>query len=160
MILGLCINGGVTGAIRAEIQAKNFDMESVADVIMEAITTNDPEIIKSMMSKKMLANGDTLDTELSKLMTFIKGNLMSYEYFDAGGETLNRIEKGRIERRILKNGRIDFNTTDGIYRLSFYYEVANTYSPENEGMWSLTIYEQGKGELGAHIEAKPEKFFD
>jgi hypothetical protein len=160
VILGLCIDRGVIGVIRAEIQAENFDMETVIDVVMDAVINNDPEMIKSMMGERMLANGEALDTELDKLIAFPKGEIGDYEYYNAGGGMKNRIEKGRVNRRIIKDASIDFLTNEGRYRIWVYYEVANTYSPENKGICGISIYELDKDEEGAHIEAKPEKLFD
>jgi hypothetical protein len=160
IILGLCIDRGVVSAIRANVHAKNFDMEGTANVIMGAVINKDTEALKSMMGESMLANGNALDLELDKLIDFPKGDIKDYDYSDADAGISNRIENGRIKRRIYRGGSIDFNTIYGRYRIWFYYEVANTNSPENKGIRGISIYELDKDEFGANIEAKPEKLFD
>ena len=111
-------------------------------IILEAIENDEPEKIKELLCERILDEHENIDREIEEFIHFIDGDIISVgrQYgFPAGHTT--EFPYGLIYERY--TGRIyDIETTTGKkYFLSFFGYNVNLYSPDEIGLYTLSIVE-------------------
>jgi hypothetical protein len=149
LMLSSCGFGDAISAREARQQLNAFDMEAMADEIMVAVKAKDVDALRDMMGANIVDNVTNLDTEAMRLLGYYKGDIIYFEYSDAGEQWT----KDNKHYRIRKHMRIDFYTEAGSYTIGVDYEVVNTYSEKDIGISFLSISNLDTYEKGPSIKA-------
>ena len=111
-------------------------------IILEAIENDEPEKIKELFCERLLKEHDDIDREIEEFIHFIDGDIISVgrQRGTSAGHT-TEFPYGLIYERY--TGRIyDIETTTGKkYFLSFYGYNVNQVSPDEIGIYTISIAE-------------------
>ena len=120
-----------------EIVAKRMN-----GIILEAIENDEPEKIKGILCERLLKEHDDIDQEIEEFIHFIDGDIVSVgkQWGDPAGHTTESPYGLTYERY---TGRIYDITTDTgkKYKISFFGYNVNLYSPDEIGLYTLSIVE-------------------
>jgi hypothetical protein len=104
--------------------------------VIEAIQNSDKDGIKAMFSEQALNEAKDIDERIDYLVTFIEGDIESWERI--GGSVKERNEYGH--KTILSRFRFNVYTDKEQYLFSIREYTSYTDQPENVGLYSLKIY--------------------
>ena len=111
-------------------------------IILEAIENDEPEKIKELLCERILDEHENIDREIEEFIHFIDGDIVSVgkQWGDPAGHT-TEFPYGLIYERY--TGRIYDITTDTgkKYKISFFGYNVNLYSPDEIGLYTLSIVE-------------------
>ena len=111
-------------------------------IILEAIENDEPEKIKELLCERILDEHENIDREIEEFIHFIDGDIISVgrQRGVPAGHTTEFPYRLTYERYA---GRIYDITTDTgkKYKISFFGYNVNLYSPDEIGIYSLSIVE-------------------
>lgn len=112
----------------------------LADVRMKqvftAIKAKDKEAIKSVFSKKALAETSNIDVGINYLLSFIQGEVISWNR-DESSTVFDSNENGNKAKQLVT--WFNLNTDEQNYLVFLVDYPIDTINPENEGLYSLRI---------------------
>jgi len=106
------------------------------DKVLEAIKNKDKDALKSMFSKKAVAESGNIDNSIDQLFDFFQGNFVSYNDWNAV-YTEDTINNG--DRQKILESTYDVKTSKATYRFAIEEYAQDTADSDNVGVCSIYI---------------------
>ena len=107
--------------------------------VLDACKTQDKSALKNLFSEKVINEVSDIDEDISELMVFFQGEVVSYNDWGATGSHAGKNDdgSGRIWKTL--EATYDVETDKQKYRFAMEVSVVDTAYPENVGISSLYI---------------------
>lgn len=103
---------------------------------INCLSENNLENLKSLFAKNKIAELENLDGDINELFVYFKGDVKEYKV--STPSVLNDSENNKIAKWL--NISADVETTEEKYRFSICWCDTDTDDSENEGIWSLYVF--------------------
>lgn len=138
LLLSSCSSGGPHMFSRLFDNDKDV-ANAKMDKVLEAIKNKDKDSLKSMFSKKAIAEAENFDQSIADLFDFFQGDFVSYNDW-----TGPMVEEGRNDDGTGRNWKstestYDVDTSEQKYRFAIKGFTKDTADPDNIGICSLYI---------------------
>lgn len=133
LALNSCLFTRPTGLIRDE------DGELIDECMQQvyiAIKENDSEALKAVFSEKAIDEAEDIDEEIERLLSFIQGKAVLCTR-DESPVATEKAEDGCKQKQLV--AWYDLNTDEEKYLIFVADYPIDTFTPENEGLYSLMI---------------------
>lgn len=106
--------------------------------IVRSIETKDKDLLLSLFSENTKSECPDLERQAEALLNYCSGKMISFGEFRGHPSTHEYFHgDGNYEKEL--DPSYDINTTDGSYRISFFYKQVDTIDRGNEGILSLYV---------------------
>ena len=116
--------------------------------VLEALGDNDLDALKSLFSKKALANSEGFDKAANELLDYFQGEFISYD--DWGGAVAGSGLQEDGKRRYSIQPTYDVKTTMGEYQFAFMEFTTDEMESDNVGMWSMYVITKDEADSCAY----------
>ena len=121
-------------------RTKPLDNETVANIVISAVQNRDDESLKALediMCLNIKQNTDDLPAEIIEFVNCIEGDVTEISWERVGAYS----ESDGNGKYIQQNGQsFIFSTTGGQYGITLQLETYNSFSPEEMGIRSISIF--------------------
>jgi hypothetical protein len=125
---------GGEGAVGRTIHGSEGDIaDACFDEVLAAIDSADKDGIKSLFSKKALAEAADIDAGIDYLFNLIQGDFVSWERTRLGSG--DSVRDGKVSAHILS--WYSLTTTEDTYLFFFWNYNEDTIDPDNQGLYTL-----------------------
>ena len=132
VLLSACSSGGNNMALTNDERIAKKKFEEV----VSAIQMQDKESLKTLFSRTITENEDTLDEDTTRIMSYFCGEVVSYTDWDCLYVEDSK-ENGHIFQAM--ESTYDIKTTEDEYRLALRFVTKDTSCPDNVGIYSLYV---------------------
>ena len=106
--------------------------------IVRSIETKDKDLLLSLFSENTKSECPDLERQAEALLNYCSGKMISFGEFRGHPSEHSYFHgDGNYEKEL--DPSYDINTTDGSYRISFFYKHVDTIDRGNEGILSLYV---------------------
>lgn len=127
-------------------------VEAIFEEMIPIIESRDQAAMKKLFADSVIADIETLDSDISALFDSYQGEMISYKRL--GTYTSGSKKDDKYIKTI--HGRVNVTTTVGVFTLGFEVCTINTHEPENIGIVCVylvsTEYRFSWEETGIYIE--------
>ena len=122
-------------------EKKTVSNEEVAEAVIYAVENKDASAMEAVMCKNIKDNYDDLAEEISKMLSFIEGDIESIDWQRLGAYSQS---DGRGNSISQNNQSYDIFTSSGVYGISIVVETHNSFSSDELGIRAITLYSKIK----------------
>lgn len=105
--------------------------------ILDVLGNENAEELKGIFAKNAIANAKTIDEDINILFQYYSGNVVSLNNPCGGADESISYEDDHIKEE--KYWTYDVTTSECAYRITFHEVTKDTKTPDNVGLWSISI---------------------
>ena len=111
---------------------------TVLEKILKSVETKDTKLLLSLFSENTKSECPDLEKQAEALLNYCSGKMISFgEFRGLPVSSVHMDGEGNYQES--HDPSYDINTTDGSYRISFFYKQVDTIDRGNEGILSLYV---------------------
>lgn len=116
---------------------QTMNNEKVAKAVIYAVENKDASAMEEVMCKNIKDNYNDLTGEINKMLSYIEGDVENITWKRSGGYSESDGKGNSISQNYQD---YDIFTTKGVYGISIVIETHNTFSPEELGIRSISLF--------------------
>lgn len=116
---------------------QDMNNKKVAQAVISSVENKDASAMEEVMCKNIRDNYEDLTAEINKMLSFLEGDVESISWEKMGGYSESDGKGNSISQNYQS---YDIFTTKGVYGISLVIETHNTFSPEELGIRSISLY--------------------